>query len=105
LVRRTSPEKEDDDDSLGIGKPVEMFVDRLFWNERVMALRILKTDPEVPSINPKRHITVALLEEDAKPTECNALLEGEASGQLTGVSSIDASSLNHIPGVIEAFFK
>ena len=66
-------------DPLAVGAKVKLFCTKLVWNERVIALKIDRSEPSVPSVNQKLHITVSTLVDDAKPFESNALLAQENS--------------------------
>jgi tRNA splicing ligase len=75
-------------------------------NDRVIALQIEKTEPEIQSINKYRHITLALLNSSAKAMESNALIQNYVEFRDSSESSqIESFPLKlEIEGEVSAYF-
>ncbi|BFZ64864.1 tRNA ligase [Saitoella coloradoensis] len=82
--------------SNGIIKAVDVHLDSLVWNERVMAIVVrVHQDAGLEHVNKVLHITIGTAEEDIRPVEANMLLEERASGHMTdGMHEIDLKPMN-----------
>ena len=90
-----------DSGELRIGAPVVLKASKIVYNDRVCAMVIDSSIPEFKSMNKHPHITMALLQEDARPVESNPLIESYFQGKAKFIEFPSTK----ISGNIAAFFS
>ncbi|KAI8898666.1 RNA ligase-domain-containing protein [Globomyces pollinis-pini] len=91
------------DDPLRMKAPISLTSTQLIWNSRTIALVIESTSPTVVSVNKYMHITIALLNDDAKPVESNAMIEEwYQNGNTDEIHSVTLQTI-HFEGLINGF--